>query len=125
MGIVYYENRNSYIITFRRSNVKLRGCRSKLEDAQALFEEFKIKLQDKDMCIGRYKNLKNFSEKISRIQKDRSKKKEINVLEINGCTIMKAKEGERCRNYWICSSYDDCLDVIAKTTVWPGWKEKV
>ena len=43
----------------------------------------------------------------------------------NGCVLIKAKSGKRCDRFLTCEHYTDCLDTIASTTEWPGWKTKV
>ena len=49
--------------------------------------------------------------------------KNVAPITLNGCTIIKAREGQRCVNHRICNRYENCLTAVAKRN-WPGFTTK-
>ncbi len=47
-------------------------------------------------------------------------KKELDTLELNGCTIIRADHG-RCEKSYHCDHYESCLDAAEKRW-WGGWR---
>ena len=52
-----------------------------------------------------------------------TRNKKIKTITLNGCTLIRAKNGVRCTNYRTCENAYTCLDKTSRLD-WQGWETK-
>jgi hypothetical protein len=124
MGICFDFDREQYVISYQRGNIRKRSTTKDLVTANKTFKKFKEELANIPMAYKKqYKNAGKFSEKMSKIQKEIQEKNKVTSFKaLCGLMIVRAGPGIRCKGAWTCDHYSDCLDRNNKA-LWQGWRE--